>query len=124
MILFMQNYAIIFTGIFNIYYFVYRSQSICFILIVLLSFFSQKISDSASLIGATCDTFINTLEDCMKLIANTPMFESHHQHVRDAAIPSSPTRANTQRLPVGVNSECSCFRVIAILHAKKKLGIH
>ncbi|XP_005100346.1 pleckstrin homology domain-containing family A member 8 [Aplysia californica] len=60
---------------------------------------TEKLTESTSLIGATCDTFITTLEDCMKLLANTPMFESPHQHVRDAAIPPSPTRANAQRLP-------------------------
>ncbi|CAL1534317.1 unnamed protein product, partial [Lymnaea stagnalis] len=45
----------------------------------------EKLTESTSLIGATCDTFIATLEDCMKLVSNTPMFESPHQHVRDAA---------------------------------------
>ncbi|XP_059175257.1 pleckstrin homology domain-containing family A member 3-like [Physella acuta] len=59
----------------------------------------EKLTEATSLIGATCDTFISTLDDCMKLVANTPMFESPHQHVRDAAIPSSPTRPNVQRLP-------------------------
>uniref|UniRef100_A0A2C9JUP5 Pleckstrin homology domain-containing family A member 8 n=1 Tax=Biomphalaria glabrata TaxID=6526 RepID=A0A2C9JUP5_BIOGL len=59
----------------------------------------QKLQECASLIGATCDTFICTLEECMKIVSSTPMFESPHQHVRDAAIPSSPTRPNVQRLP-------------------------
>ena len=67
-----------------------------------LLFYFQKLSDSTSLIGPTCDTFIATLEECMKLVSNTPMFESAHQRVRDAAIPASPSRANTQRLPVSV----------------------
>ncbi|KAH9489563.1 Pleckstrin y domain-containing A member 8, partial [Bulinus truncatus] len=59
----------------------------------------EKLKECASLIGATCDTFIGTLDECMKIVSNTPMFESPHQHVRDAAIPASPTRPNVQRLP-------------------------
>ncbi|BFZ21731.1 hypothetical protein BsWGS_24770 [Bradybaena similaris] len=59
----------------------------------------EKLTESTSLVGVTCDTFIATLDECMKLVSNTPMFESPHQHVRDAAIPTSPTRANAQRLP-------------------------
>ncbi|CAG5130381.1 unnamed protein product [Candidula unifasciata] len=59
----------------------------------------EKLTESTSLVVVTCDTFIATLDECMKLVSNTPMFESPHQHVRDAAIPTSPTRANVQRLP-------------------------
>ncbi|GFR85652.1 pleckstrin homology domain-containing family A member 8 [Elysia marginata] len=59
----------------------------------------DKLNESSSLIGATCDTFIATLDDCMRMVSNTPMFEAAHQHVRDSAIPASPTKPNTHRLP-------------------------
>ncbi|CAN8008158.1 unnamed protein product [Ixodes pacificus] len=50
------------------------------------------------LLSATCDTFIATLEDCMRLADANFTFELPHQQVRDSALPhESPPRAAPER---------------------------
>lgn len=47
----------------------------------------QKLDEATSLLGATCDTFIRTLEDCMKISNANFTYELPHQHVTDTALP-------------------------------------
>ncbi|KAJ8320200.1 hypothetical protein KUTeg_001787 [Tegillarca granosa] len=47
----------------------------------------SKLDEATSLLGATCDTFIQTLEDCMKLVNATIVLESPHQ-IRDSPLTS------------------------------------
>lgn len=47
----------------------------------------QKLDEATSLLGATCDTFIRTLEDCMKLSNANFTYELPHQHATDIALP-------------------------------------
>ncbi|KAL5005665.1 hypothetical protein ScPMuIL_016823 [Solemya velum] len=54
---------------------------------------TEKLDEATSLLGATCDTFILTLEDCMKTANATIAYESPHQHVTDAALPSGPAKS-------------------------------
>jgi len=57
----------------------------------------ETLNDATSLLGATCDTFIKTLEDCMKLAnANFP-FELPHQLISDSALPPSMAHSNALR---------------------------
>lgn len=46
-----------------------------------------KVSEAAELLRATCDTFINTLEDCMRIADANFTYELPHQEVRDSALP-------------------------------------
>ena len=52
----------------------------------------QKLDEATSLLGPTCDTFIQTLDDCMKIIQSSLPFEGSHPHVTDAALPTSPLK--------------------------------
>ncbi|XP_049957481.1 pleckstrin homology domain-containing family A member 3-like isoform X1 [Schistocerca serialis cubense] len=47
----------------------------------------EKLDEATSLLGATCDTFIRTLEDCMKLSNANFTYELPHQHLTDTALP-------------------------------------
>ncbi|KAK6165279.1 hypothetical protein SNE40_022233 [Patella caerulea] len=57
----------------------------------------EKLTEASHLLGATCDTFIQTLEDCMKLVSTMPVYEMPHQHVTDSAIPPSPSHGRVRR---------------------------
>ncbi|KAK8785168.1 pleckstrin homology domain-containing family A member 8-like [Amblyomma americanum] len=48
---------------------------------------AAKASEAADLLRATCDTFIATLEDCMRLADANFTYELPHQEVRDSALP-------------------------------------
>ncbi|GAB1610549.1 pleckstrin homology domain-containing family A member 8-like [Argonauta hians] len=55
----------------------------------------QKLNDATSLLSATCDTFIQTLEDCMRIANATIAYEVPHRYVINSSIPiSSPTKSN------------------------------
>ncbi|XP_076330687.1 pleckstrin homology domain-containing family A member 3-like isoform X3 [Tachypleus tridentatus] len=56
----------------------------------------EKMKEAAELLSATCDTFIKTLEDCMKISNASFTYELPHQHVKDSALPSE-----TAAIPVG-----------------------
>lgn len=54
----------------------------------------ETLTEATSLLGATCDTFIKTLEECMKLAnANFP-YELPHQLITDSALPPSLGSSN------------------------------
>lgn len=48
---------------------------------------AAKAGEAADLLRATCDTFITTLEDCMRLADANFTYELPHQEVRDSALP-------------------------------------
>ncbi|XP_065280531.1 pleckstrin homology domain-containing family A member 8-like [Dermacentor albipictus] len=48
---------------------------------------AAKAGEAADLLQATCDTFITTLEDCMRLADANFTYELPHQEVRDSALP-------------------------------------
>ncbi|XP_062576311.1 pleckstrin homology domain-containing family A member 8-like [Saccostrea cucullata] len=47
----------------------------------------EKLNEATSLLGATCDTFISTLEDCMKIANASIAYDSPHQHISDSPFP-------------------------------------
>lgn len=47
----------------------------------------QKLDEATSLLSATCDTFIRTLEDCVKISNANFAYEMAQQHVTDTALP-------------------------------------
>jgi len=49
----------------------------------------EKLDESTALLSATCDTFIKTLEDCMKLANASFTYELPHTHVTDTALPTA-----------------------------------
>ncbi|ESP00844.1 hypothetical protein LOTGIDRAFT_140459 [Lottia gigantea] len=57
----------------------------------------EKLTEASHLLGATCDTFIQTLEDCMNLVSTMPVYEMPHQHIMDSAIPLSPAHGRIKR---------------------------
>lgn len=57
----------------------------------------EKLTEATSLLGPTCDTFIQTLDDCMKLIQSSLPFEGSHPHVTDAALPTSPLKVPSKK---------------------------
>lgn len=48
---------------------------------------AAKASEAADLLRATCDTFIGTLEECMRMADANFTYELPHQEVRDSALP-------------------------------------
>ena len=54
-----------------------------------LCYMFQSLDEATSLLSATCDTFIQTLEDCMKIVHTVNVYETHH--ITDSPIPPSPT---------------------------------
>lgn len=48
---------------------------------------AAKASEAADLLRATCDTFITTLEECMRMADANFTYELPHQEVRDSALP-------------------------------------
>lgn len=48
---------------------------------------AAKASEAADLLRATCDTFIATLEECMRMADANFTYELPHQEVRDSALP-------------------------------------
>lgn len=46
----------------------------------------NKLNEATSLLAVTCDTFIKTLDDCMKLADANFLYEFPHQHVTDVAL--------------------------------------
>ncbi|CAN8003094.1 unnamed protein product [Ixodes hexagonus] len=62
----------------------------------------QDAQAAADLLGATCDAFIATLEDCMRLADASFAYELPHQQVRDSALPQqSPVVSERRRRPTG-----------------------
>lgn len=47
----------------------------------------EKLNEATSLLGPTCDTFISTLEDCMKIANASKAYDSPHQHISDSPFP-------------------------------------
>ena len=68
--------------------------------------YSQKLNEATSLLSATCDTFILTLDGVMKLVQDTSV-------AGEVMVPSSPKRVSTSS-SVTVSS---CF---SVLFKKKK----
>ena len=58
----------------------------------------QKLTEATSLLGPTCDTFIETLDECMKIIQSSLPFEGAHPHVTDAALPPSPLKVPSRKV--------------------------
>lgn len=54
---------------------------------------SQKMDEATKLLSATCDTFIKTLEECMKLSSASIAYEIP-QHSNDVTLPPTPANAN------------------------------
>nr|CAD7446752.1 unnamed protein product [Timema bartmani] len=48
----------------------------------------KKLDEATSLLGATCDTFIRTLEDCMKICNANLAYEQPLQHTTELALPT------------------------------------
>lgn len=48
---------------------------------------AAKATEAADLLRATCDTFIGTLEECMRMADANFTYELPHQEVRDSALP-------------------------------------
>lgn len=61
----------------------------------------RKLDEATSLLGATCDTFIQTLEDCMKIANASIAYETSPKPVRDIqlVLPQKPQRKG-ERLSV------------------------
>lgn len=57
----------------------------------------EKLTEATDLLGPTCDTFIQTLDDCMKIIQSSLPFEGSHPHVTDAALPPSPLKVPSKK---------------------------
>lgn len=52
-----------------------------------------KMNEATSLLTATCDTFIKTLEDCMKISNANFMYDMPNSH-NNVTLPLSPTNPN------------------------------
>lgn len=50
--------------------------------------------EATKLLSATCDTFIKTLEECMKLSSANIIYELP-QHSNDVMLPPAPTNVNS-----------------------------
>ncbi|CAH1789783.1 unnamed protein product [Owenia fusiformis] len=60
----------------------------------------EKLDEASSLMKATCDHFVATLDDCMRLASNHVCYTSTPTHVTDSALaPSSPTRSSASKKP-------------------------
>nr|XP_006815838.1 PREDICTED: pleckstrin homology domain-containing family A member 8-like [Saccoglossus kowalevskii] len=49
----------------------------------------EKINEATSLLSATCDTFLRTLQDCMKIADDTFMQQMNHSTTSDSVLPPS-----------------------------------
>ncbi|KAK3082911.1 hypothetical protein FSP39_008873 [Pinctada imbricata] len=62
----------------------------------------QKLDDATALLSATCDTFINTLEDCMRIANASIKYESPHRNQSDPSFPvvtlKQPQKKHTNRM--------------------------
>ncbi|XP_041374810.1 pleckstrin homology domain-containing family A member 8-like [Gigantopelta aegis] len=65
----------------------------------------KSLDEATSLLSATCDTFIQTLEDCMKIVQTVNVYEAHH--VIDSPIPPSPTGVSRRGSKTVSWSNCS-----------------
>ncbi|XP_014669273.1 PREDICTED: pleckstrin homology domain-containing family A member 8-like isoform X2 [Priapulus caudatus] len=54
----------------------------------------EKLDDASSLLKATCDTFIRTLEECMKIANASYSYETPHTHITDVARAESPVKSS------------------------------
>ncbi|KAF6030216.1 PLEKHA8 [Bugula neritina] len=65
----------------------------------------SKIEESSVLLSETCDTFIRSLDDCMKLLDDPP--RSRHSSEREVTKPSSPVNLGMKHinLPLSSTSE-------------------
>jgi len=65
------------------------------------------------LLSETCDTFIRSLDDCMKLLDDPP--RSRHSSEREVTKPSSPVNPGMKHinLPLSSTSE-RCFTIFYI----------
>lgn len=60
----------------------------------------EKLDQATSLISPTCDTFIQTMEECMELIQSTLQYEgtrSPNTPITDAALPTSPLKVPNKK---------------------------
>lgn len=60
-----------------------------------------KMNEATGLLTATCDTFIKTLEECMKISNANFMFELPNSH--NLSLPLTPTNPNNQTRKVSKN---------------------
>lgn len=65
-----------------------------------------KLNEAASLLTATCDTFISTLDECMKLGDANFLFELSHHHPTDVMLPQSYHQKVKTTVPV-MKRSCS-----------------
>uniref|UniRef100_T1J5J3 Pleckstrin homology domain-containing family A member 8 n=1 Tax=Strigamia maritima TaxID=126957 RepID=T1J5J3_STRMM len=79
----------------------------------------ERLNEATSLLSATCDTFIKSLEECVKLANANFTYELPHQHITDSALPALPPLTNVATKKIsksGTNfhtnsSESSCIQV-------------
>lgn len=60
----------------------------------------KKLNDASSLLSVTCDTFIKTLDDCMKLSDANFLYELPHQHITDVPLACSHNHKVRATIPV------------------------
>ncbi|KAL0272864.1 UNVERIFIED_CONTAM: hypothetical protein PYX00_005686 [Menopon gallinae] len=60
----------------------------------------KKLNDASSLLSVTCDTFIKTLDDCMKLSDANFLYELPHQHITDVPLACSHNHKVKATIPV------------------------
>ncbi|BFZ15614.1 hypothetical protein BsWGS_18653 [Bradybaena similaris] len=58
----------------------------------------EKMTESSSLIAATCDTFIVALNECMTIVSDSPAFHPSQHHAHDVATQGSSSLASIQRM--------------------------
>lgn len=91
----LTRYKITFTLIFadlNIY------ENCIFLMLPVL----QKLNEATSLLGPTCDTFISTLEDCMKIANASKAYDSPHQHISDSPFPMVKLKHPPKKVPIPI----------------------
>ena len=70
-------------------------------------FLIQKLDEATSLLSATCDTFIKTLDECMVLsnaaaASASALPEVSHPRITDSALPPSPTKPALKKVGTSV----------------------
>lgn len=65
----------------------------------------QKIDDASSLLTATCDTFIRTLEDIMKLTSNTSPAVSYEMPIPNITAKNNGSKTPRQSITRSISQE-------------------
>lgn len=69
--------------------------------------------EATKLLSATCDTFIKTLEECMKL-SNANIIYELPQHNSDVTLPPTPAGVNsTMKKVIALSVYCICNEFLA-----------